>query len=98
MEASLVDQPPAPSSSNPPPAAAPGKKKKHRLSSQKDRLFADLRDANFAVVGSKLSKFARRLEGDYGGAKNLKTTQQMKEFVGKLGGLQGEHANLRLRE
>lgn len=87
------------------PQAAPGasipgsqiKKKKHLLSS-KDRLFADIRDLNFAVVGSRLSKLARRLEGDYGGAKNLKNVKEMKEFVGKLGGLQGEQQNLRLRE
>jgi hypothetical protein len=53
---------------------------------------------NFAVVGTKLSKFARRLEGDYGGVKNLKSVSEMKQFVGKLGGLQSEQQSLRLRE
>lgn len=38
------------------------------------------------------------MEGDYGGAKSLKNVKEMKEFVGKLGGLQGEQQNLRLRE
>lgn len=89
----LDPQPAAPNTSLPAAQA----KKKHLLSS-KDRLFADIRDLNFAVVGSRLSRLARRLEGDYGGAKNLKNVREMKEFVGKLGGLQGEQQNLRLRE
>jgi hypothetical protein len=50
------------------------------------------------MVGSRLSRVARRLEGDYGGAKNLKSVSQMKDFVGKLGGLQSEQQGLRLRE
>ncbi len=61
-------------------------------------MFAEIRDLNFAVVGSRLSKVARRLEGDYGGVQNLKSVPQLKEFVGKLGGLQSEQQNLRLRE
>lgn len=78
------------------PNAAGSKKRKHHLSSE-DSLFSDLRDLNFAVVGSRLSRLAKKLEGDYGGAKNLKTVSQMKDFVGKLGGLQGEQQSLRLR-
>jgi hypothetical protein len=74
------------------------KKRKHHLSGQKDRLLSEIRDLNFAVVGSRLSKVARRLEGDYGGVKNLRSVSQMKEFVGKLGGLQSEQQSLRLRE
>ncbi|GMK53666.1 hypothetical protein CspeluHIS016_0102520 [Cutaneotrichosporon spelunceum] len=77
------------------PNASAGKKRKHHLSSA-DRLFADLRDLNFAVVGSRLSKLARRLETDYGGAKNLKSVTQMRDFVGKLGGLKSEQESLRL--
>ena len=50
------------------------------------------------MIGSRLSKLARRLEGDYGGAKNLKSVSEMKSFVGKLGGLQSEQQSLRLRE
>ncbi|KAL7424845.1 Vacuolar protein-sorting-associated protein 33 [Cryptotrichosporon argae] len=77
------------------PAANASKKKKHHLSS-KDRLYADIRDLNFAVVGSRLSKLARRLEGDFGGVKNLKSVSQMKDFVGRIGGLQSEQQALRL--
>lgn len=90
-----------PQASQPTPTAQPlqaPKKRKHHLSASKDRLYSEIRDLNFAVVGSRLSKLARRLEGDYGGAKNLKNVSQMKEFVGKLGGLQSEQQSLRLRE
>ncbi|EIW71667.1 hypothetical protein TREMEDRAFT_27638 [Tremella mesenterica DSM 1558] len=74
----------------------PQKKRKHHLNGQKDKLLGEIRDLNFAVVGTRLSKVARRLEGDYGGAKNLKSVSQMKAFVGKLGGLQGEQQSLKL--
>ncbi|OCF35138.1 ATP-binding protein [Kwoniella heveanensis BCC8398] len=101
IDAALIDAnvsaPPAPSPSGAGLPSTPiTKKKKHHLTSSKDRLFGDIRDSNFAVVGSKLSKVARRLEGDYGGVKNLKSVSQMKEFVGKLGGLQSEQQSLRL--
>ena len=74
------------------------KKRKHHLSASKDALLGEIRDLNFAVVGTRLSRLARRLEGDFGGAKNLKSVSQMKEFVGKIGGLQSEQQNLRLRK
>lgn len=95
----LTTAPPAPSPSGTPGLASIPitKKKKHPLSSQSDRLFSQLRDLNFAAVGSRLSKVAKRLEGDYGGVKDLKSVREMKEFVGKLGGLQTEHQGLRLR-
>jgi len=95
----LSNAPPAPSPSGTPGLASTPitRKKKHPLSSQTDRLFSQLRDLNFAAVGSRLSKVAKRLEGDYGGVKDLKSVREMKEFVGKLGGLQNEHQGLRLR-
>ncbi|KAK8849539.1 hypothetical protein IAR55_004874 [Kwoniella newhampshirensis] len=100
IDPALIDPsqaPPAPSPSTSNLASTPiTKKRKHHLSSQKDKLFMDIRDLNFAVVGMRLSKVARRLEGDYGGVKNLKSVSQMKEFVGKLGGLQSEQQSLRL--
>ena len=80
------------------PSTQPIKKRKHHLSSSKDKLFGEIRDTNFAVVGSRLSKLARRLEGEYGGVKNLKSVSQMKDFVGKLDGFQSEQQSLRLRE
>ena len=80
------------------PPTQSSKKRKHHLSSANDKLFTEIRDLNFAVVGTRLSRLARRLEGDYGGVKNLKSVSQMKDFVGKLGSLQSEQQNLRLRK
>lgn len=74
----------------------PAKKRKHRLSGSTDKVFADIRDLNFASVGSRLSKIAKRLEGDYEARKALKNVKEMKDFVGRLGGLQNEHQALRL--
>lgn len=93
IDPALLDPSQAPLASMP---TAP-KKRKHYLTATKDTLLGEIRDLNFAVVGTRLSRLARRLEGDYGGAKNLKSVSQMKEFVGKLGGLQSEQQNLRLR-
>lgn len=76
----------------------PSKKRKHRLSGTTDKVFADIRDLNFASVGLRLSKIAKRLEGDYEARKGLKNVKEMKDFVGRLGGLQNEHQALRLRE
>lgn len=64
----------APTNPNPAAAAAPSpgppsslseKKKKHHLTAGTDPLFRELRDVNFAHVGKKLSRVARRLEEDY---------------------------------
>jgi hypothetical protein len=74
------------------------KKKKHRLTSSTDRLFSELRDLNFAVVGARLSRTARRLEEGYDTRHKLGSVKEMRDFVGKLGGLQSEHQGLRLRE
>jgi len=93
IDPALLDPSQAPSASMP----TARKKRKHHLTATKDTLLGEIRDLNFAVVGTRLSRLARRLEGDYGGAKNLKSVSQMKEFVGKLGGLQSEQQNLRLR-
>ncbi|KAG7544250.1 hypothetical protein FFLO_03363 [Filobasidium floriforme] len=74
----------------------PTKKRKHLLSASTDPLFGELRDSNFSVVGAKLARLARRLEADYQGKNSLDTVGKMKEFVGKLGGLQGEQRALKL--
>ena len=74
------------------------KKRKHLLSSATDSLFGELRDSNFSVVGAKLARHAKRLEAEYQGKNSLDTVGKMKEFVGKLGGLQGEQRALKLRK
>jgi hypothetical protein len=90
-----------------PPAAAPGAsaslkkveaKKKHHLTTSTDPLLTELRDLNFASVGKRLNKIARRLEEDYNGRHQARTVAQLRDFVGKLGGLTTEHQSLRLRE
>ncbi|KAF9486502.1 Sec1-like protein [Pholiota conissans] len=91
------------STSTPPAAGAvpvvPVKKdtkKKHHLTTATDPLFAELRDLNFSSVGKKLNKVARRLDEDYKTNLQTKTVAQLRDFVGKLGGLQTEHQALRL--
>ncbi|KAK0208669.1 Sec1-like protein [Desarmillaria ectypa] len=70
-------------------------KKKYHLSSS-DTLFGELRDLNFSAVGRRLNKVARRLEDDYKASRQAKTIPQLRDVVGKLGGLQSEHQALRL--
>ena len=50
------------------------------------------------MVGSVLNRTARRLNEDYEKRHLAKTPQELRAFVGQLGGLQNEHMNLRLRE
>lgn len=96
-------QPTAGSSTSPgAPGPAAGlvnrdKKKKHNLSASTDPLFDELRDLNFSAVGKKLNKVAHRLDEDYKRRHQAKTVAQLKDFVGKLGGLQNEHQSLGLR-
>lgn len=63
-----------------------------------DPLFADLRDRNFAVLGTYLNRIAKRINDNYEARHAAQTVGQMREFVGKLSGLQAEHQSLRLRE
>lgn len=74
----------------------PPKKKKVPLNGG-DRLFGELRDLNFSVVGGLLHKVARRINADYEERHNAKTMPQIREFVSKMGGLAAEHQSLRLR-
>ncbi|KAJ3559761.1 hypothetical protein NM688_g132 [Phlebia brevispora] len=88
----------ASTSTAPPPATSltKEKKKKHHLTSATDPLLAELQDLNFSAVGKKLNQVARRLDEDYKLRHQAKTVAQLKDFVGKLGGLQSEHQSLRL--
>ncbi|KAI9444915.1 Sec1-like protein [Lactarius indigo] len=76
-------------------ALAQEKKRKHHLSASTDPIFAELRDLNFASVGKRLNKAARRLDEDYR-ARHQASVSQLRDFVGKLGGLQAEHRALQL--
>ena len=63
-----------------------------------DKLFSQLRDMNFAVVGGILSQVARRIQDDYEGRHQVKTVSQIRDFIGKLNNLRAEHQSLRLRK
>jgi len=76
--------------------ATPGKKKKVPLNGG-DKLFGELRDLNFAVVGGLLNKVAKRINADYEERHNAKTVPQIRQFIVKMGGLAAEHQSLRLR-
>ncbi|KAF9263535.1 Sec1-like protein [Marasmius fiardii PR-910] len=70
-------------------------KKKYHLSPT-DTLFGDLRDLNFSFVGKKLSQVAHRLDEDYKASRQARTIPQLRDVVGRLGGLQNEHQSLQI--
>lgn len=64
-----------------------------------DKLYEQLRDANFAIVGSLLNKVALRLQKvqkDYEVNQSSKTIAELKEFVGNLPQYQTEQQGLRV--
>ncbi|KAJ3209154.1 hypothetical protein HDU67_006368 [Dinochytrium kinnereticum] len=61
-----------------------------------DKLFSQLRNLNFAVVGGALNQVARKLQDDIEGRHQAKTVTQIKEFIGKLSGLETERLSLKL--
>lgn len=77
------------------PTLVQEKKRKHHLSASTDPMFSELRDLNFASVGKRLNKAARRLDEDYK-ARHQATVSQLRDFVGKLGGLKAEHQAVQL--
>ncbi|KAJ8295842.1 Vacuolar protein sorting-associated protein 33A [Rhodotorula toruloides] len=99
VDPNLLNPAPAASTSTPSQAsfgALPPRKRKHLLTATTDPLFAELRDKNFAVVGTILNRTARRLNEDYEKRHQAKTAAELRQFVGQLGGLQNEHQALRL--
>ncbi|KAI9755946.1 MAG: F-actin-capping protein subunit beta [Chaenotheca gracillima] len=71
------------------------RKRKIQLDSS-DKLYSQLRDANFAIVGGLLNKVARRLESDYESRHGPKSTSELREFVNKLPGYQAEQRSLKI--
>lgn len=72
-----------------------GMKRKIQLDSS-DKLYDQLRDSNFAIVGTLLNKVARRLQTDYEARKGERTTSELREFVNKLPGYQAEQQSLKI--
>ncbi|KAK7049665.1 Vacuolar protein-sorting-associated protein 33 [Paramarasmius palmivorus] len=106
LPASIVSPPSAVASSSstqqPGPSTSPTStsirkesKKKYHLSGS-DALYNDLRDLNFSLVGRKLNQTAHRIDEDYKASRQAKTIPQLRDVVGKLGGLQSEHQSLRI--
>ncbi|KAL8784198.1 MAG: hypothetical protein Q9213_004090, partial [Squamulea squamosa] len=71
-----------------------GLKRKIQLDST-DKLYDQLRDANFAIVGPLLNKMARRLAGEYESRHGAKSTSELRDFVNKLPGYQAEQQSLK---
>ena len=72
-----------------------GLKRKILLDST-DLLYDQLRDTNFATVGSLLNKVARRLESNYEARHGAKSTSELRDFVNKLPGYQAEQQSLKV--
>ena len=83
------------STSTPATGVTGARKRKIQLDST-DKLYEELRDANFAIVGSLLNKVARRLQSDYEGRHSTRTTAELRNFVNKLPGYQAEQASLKV--
>lgn len=85
-------------SSQPSSANSQARKRPVQVDSS-DKLYEQLRDANFAIVGSLLNKVALRLQKvqkDYEVNQSSKTIAELKEFVGNLPAYQTEQQGLRI--
>jgi len=61
-----------------------------------DKLFTEVRDVNFSVLGPILNKKARSIDDNYKERHNAKNITDLKEFIRKLGGLQQEQQLLKI--
>lgn len=84
----------AQSASAAPASSNQSRKRKVQLDSS-DKMFDQLRDTNFAIVGNLLNKVARRLQTDLD-SRHAKTTAELRDFVQKLPGYQAEQQNLKI--
>lgn len=79
----------------PPAPAAPGKRVKYPLNNN-DRLFSEIRDVNFSVIGPILNKKAQYVSASYEERHQAQTVTQLRDFMKKLGDLQAQHQALRV--
>ncbi|KAI8622144.1 Sec1-like protein [Chytriomyces sp. MP71] len=99
IKTSFVQQGLLPKPASPAPevsASMPTRTKKVALNPTTDKLYAQLRDLNFAIVGSVLKQNARKIQEEVESRHDAKTISQIKDFIGKLGGLEGDKAYLKL--
>lgn len=73
-----------------------GLKRKIQLDSS-DKLYAQLRDTNFATGSRLLNKFAKRLQSDYESRHVAKSTSELRDFVSKLPAYQSEQQSLKIQ-
>ncbi|KAB8303362.1 hypothetical protein EYC80_004794 [Monilinia laxa] len=71
-------------------------KKRKIILDSSDKLYSQLRDTNFAIVGPLLNKVARRLKDDYESRHGTKSTAELREFVNKLPAYQAEQQSLKI--
>lgn len=97
VDSSIVGAAPAAQSSGKALAASTqhGLKRKIQLDSS-DKLYDQIRDANFGIVSSLLNKVARRLQTEYESRHGAKSTTELREFVNKLPGYQSEQQSLKI--
>lgn len=97
IDTSIVGAAPQPQNGSKSVGAAPAQPKKRKiLLDSTDKLYGQLRDTNFAIVGSLLNKVARRLQTDYDSRHGTKTTAELRDFVNKLPGYQEEQKSLKI--
>lgn len=94
LDTSITGAANPPSDSQPQPAAQ-HLKRKIKLDGT-DKIYASLRDANFAIVGNLLNRVARRLQSDYEERHGQKSVGELRDFVSKLPGYQAEHQSLKI--
>lgn len=95
VDSSIVGSAPQGSSKTVGAAPVQAKKRKIILDSS-DKLYTQLRDTNFAIVGPLLNKVARRLKDDYESRHGTKSTAELRDFVNKLPGYQAEQQSLKI--
>ncbi|KAK1752385.1 Sec1-like protein [Echria macrotheca] len=88
--------PAAPGASGAAAASSPQTRKRKVQLDGSDKLFEQVRDENFAIVGNLLNKIALRLKSDYESRHSSKTTADLKVFMQKLPGYQAEQQSLKI--
>ncbi len=92
----VASQQPTQSSSKTASTPTPQSKTRKVVLDSSDKLYEQLRDSNFAIVGPLLNKVARRLQADYDSMHSNKTTAELREFVNNLKGYQAEQQSVKV--
>ncbi|TAQ89692.1 hypothetical protein B7494_g1960 [Chlorociboria aeruginascens] len=97
VDSSIVGAAPQPAQGSQKAVGTPTQLRKRKIQlDSSDKLYDQLRDTNFAIVGNLLNKVARRLQTDYDSRHGTKNTAELREFVNKLPGYQAEQQSLKI--